>query len=192
MDKIKLVQRLYVYFLNKFSGARYSISFNERNLKVVDSFFKLLQKKHNLDQLDVNWFFNYFLITFSFYFNKDLKGGNKIYLNWIFSKKSYEKYININREQLYYAQQFKIIKNIRLSDFIKSYKIDNIGLTEREEIERKRFLNTKEGLFNCIESTTLYHNKSLTCISCNNKVECKQTLKETYPNFYKERIICED
>lgn len=192
MDKVKLVQRLYVYFLNKFSEKRYSISFNEKNLKTVQSFFKLLEKKHDLDQLDVNWFFNYFLITFSFYFNKDLKQGNKTYLNWILGKKSYEKYVNLNKDQLYYVRQFKIEKKINLYDFIKWYKISDIGLTEREEFERKRFLNTTDGLLNCIEGTTLYHNKSLVCMLCKNKEDCKESLKKIYSQFYKERVLCKN
>lgn len=56
-----------------------------------------------------------------------------------------------------------------------------------EEAYKAAYFNTKRGLLWCVANTTLYHHRSSYCVACDNKDECRETLKKEYPKIYELR-----
>ncbi len=108
---------------------------------------------------------------------------------WIFGKeaiKRWEKFdieTNVKITRGHIKQRFDINTVKRISE------LDKILLTvvDSEEADKKKYLNTKRGLFWCIANTTLYFHKSMSCSVCQYKTDCKEVLKKEYQKIYKLR-----
>lgn len=56
-------------------------------------------------------------------------------------------------------------------------------LRDSEEAAKKRFYGTSRGLLWCVANTTLYNHRSASCVVCNFKGDCLETLKREFPRI---------
>ena len=160
--------------------------------------------KDGLQRVDVEWINNYFAYQFDYWvwmIDKSPEGRYKygfktISFSWIVGKKAYDRYrknsVNafkmklcrtINGAKLDVFNKFKHFSSVN----IKAMKSVFVDGTDEEEETKELAYNTEEGYYLCLASTTMYNDKSKLCLSCVNRRNCKEELKEHLPAIYKLR-----
>ncbi len=188
MDYHKLVQKLFDYFYYKIHKNHYKLDLDLNNhKKIIDNFVKLLAQHYQLPSIDTNFLILYFTFAWEYYSNKHLK--RNVSLNWIVGKKTFQRWLEKRDSTTYYNNKFLKEYGINIDQLKQDLHEDQseaIGLDPVEELEKKRFTG-EAVLFNCLLHTTLYNHKSLICLQCPYKKDCKDMLKKTHPRIYKNR-----
>lgn len=170
--------------------------------KVMETFLNYLEKTYGLGQINAMFILNY--IEYQFYYwhdyNDSIYGRGRVMFNWVFGKKSYERYESI-KDNDFNNFKFKRLDKLDVGakifvkynvlgstlDFRKDFNEMVVSLNEVEEIEKERFLSTEQGFEWCKVQTTLYNHKSHNCVICEYRNECKKILAVNYPKLYKKR-----
>lgn len=164
MLQLKL-QECFDFFSIKLSGHSCLIK-NE-----IKSFQKLLSKKYDIKTLG-DWFcWNYVAFQFEYYSGLRTKMKGKYPANWIFGKKALDRWENKNENWQYFVQKF--LSEFEITLPVEYYQDDVDGMFEQE---RKRFFNTDRGLLHCLQFAR-YSEKSVSCLICKNKKDCKELWK---------------
>lgn len=163
---------------------------SERELKQIENFIDLLEKRYHKSSLGRTFLYNFISFNYEYWSDLDHKAKKRIPLNWIIGKKSIERWVNRTEDDLYHSQKYVSERGIHVG-LIKAgteKRSDDVTQLKRyEETEKKRYHNTGLGMTNCIETTTLYNHRSVHCLSCNKRSQCKKLLKDNYPKIYISR-----
>lgn len=145
----------------------------------------------------INNLFYFFSLQFSVFENKGIKYGEGLKLKWLLTEKSLLRWKNKNDkywkyflDKNFYSKYREINYNnfyLQFSVFEDKVKINFKELKEYEEFQKKRYLNSSDGLQHCINVTTLFNPISIICNKCTFNKQCKNFLKTLYPNIYEER-----
>lgn len=174
----------YEYFYShKYGNSSYKFKPTEKAVEVIEKFLHYLDLKYKLVCLGKDFLTRYY--TFQFkrvegqvfkrFSSKDKAGKVQIYD--IVGKKAIEYWEN--RDVKF---DFTINMPINIDR-----KIDYLSISISEEIEKKRFYNTDRGILNCLEKTSLFDHKSVICVLCSFKNNCKKLLEQNYHNIYIDR-----
>lgn len=212
-DLRKEVFFVYVKFRRYYGpNPSYTMLYGQREQSLLNNFFKLLEKKYEVDTLGGQFYLDYFYYSFSFWHGRDAtkSNGGVPYLNWCVGQKGFDRWVNRNRSWKFHAKNNlgpfpadlkfaleafggvtkKVSKKHVESRLMVNYKVDHFTtLNEWEEQDKKLLHNTEEGFINCLENTTLYTKKSILCARCIFKKKCKQTLLEEFPEIAKVREL---
>lgn len=185
---IELIIEMYEVFSRKIHNLpNFIFEPTERELKQIENFLILLENKYDKNSIGRNFLYNFFVFNYDYWSSLDHKGKKRIPLNWIIGKKSHDRWVRRVEDDLYHAHKYATNTGIHLGLMkvgVEKRADDVTSVKNHEELEKKRYYNTEIGLTNCIESTTLYNHKSISCIRCNNRKECKSLLKDNYPKIY--------
>jgi len=188
MDLHLLTERLYNHFYSRFYKKQFKLDLNlQKQSLLIDNFIGLLARHYQLESISVNFLINYFAWSFNRRFGQVTK--RDISLSWIIGKSTFKKWLEKKDEESYYSGQFLATIGINVDELKKEILetgISNGELNIAEENEKKRF-EDEVRLFHCLQFTTLYNHKSLTCLKCINKTHCKSLLKIHYPRIFKNR-----
>lgn len=117
--------------------------------------------------------------------------STKVRISWIFGKPAIKRWHAFSPEtnKFIVRSHIKRIHDYKITAVKKYSKLSSIVNTVRqsEENYKERFLNTKRGYAWCIANTTLYFHKSMNCMKCVFKNDCKQVLEKEYNKVYKLR-----
>lgn len=196
-DKIELTFEYFTQQISNYKNQDFVPTFKEK--KEIQNFAILLKERYFELSLGSTWFFEYFSFQFEYWRTKEsryYKGLAK--LSWVIGPKAFTRWLNKSNDYLYWCRTGVLFfnKSLHKGDIDKLFnnKInisflnkDNITQKNVEEIEKKIYLNTKQGFIHCLNVTTLFNNQSLTCLKCKFKNNCKLLLQNNYPNIYKER-----
>jgi hypothetical protein len=113
-------------------------------------------------------------------------------ISWCFGKKAITRWESTdeffkysNRVKNEVSNKNEVIKQINKEDYSRMLT----SLNQVEEVERARYLNKNTGFPWCVSNTSLYTNKSSSCIICNHSRECKEMLVLNIPHLAKLRGI---
>lgn len=181
-----IVREMYRDFVERYYKSSTSID----NDDIIVDWLIEVHKKINLNSISARWIYRYLIYQFDYWKNKNVRHGNKMSIKKIFAKKSLERYFNRSSEYNWYnaaksLEQYDINESI-LKSYESRHQKTNIAF---DDVERARYYNTDKGLANCIETTTLYDNRSKFCIVCKNRKVCKQILQENYKALYIDRYV---
>lgn len=125
------------------------------------------------------------------YFNDSCTDAqrNNIRFSWMISETALKRWKKTDVKTNVYVTRIGLKKSYNINTNKNKSKICIIATHIRkvEECFKSRFFNTKKGFVWCIANTTLYFHKSSFCATCKFKDECKEILKQNYPNIYKRR-----
>lgn len=187
-----VVFQLYQQFVQRFHNLDQPIeSHNDAiNHKITD-FLIELHKTIGLQSVDPTYIYNYLVFQFNYWNDKKVGFGDRITFNRVFGRKSLERFRQRRNDFSWYNAQLSMSKFGIEPSMINQFstkKIKNfLTIDSQEELEKARFLNTVEGLRNCIDNTTLYNHRSNNCIICTHNVMCKKLLKQNYIGIYVDR-----
>lgn len=188
---VEFIREAYEVFTRRiFNQSSFKFIPNDRELKQIENFIKLLEDRYDKNSIGKTFLFNFIAFNYDYYSTLDYKAGNKIPLNWIIGKKALSRWVNRTEDDLYHATKYATDNKIHLglikcSTERKSNNVASIRIAE--ENEKKRFHNKPLGMVNCLDSTTLYNHRSPLCISCKYRSDCKKVLKANFPKFYISR-----
>ena len=198
-------------YYNKIGEKIYNFNYTE-NTSLYN--FSNFLKEKNPQYLNIDWLFDYFNTQFTYWDfiknSKERDSGERYYimLHWVLGQKALKRYLSKTKSDTYYYHsnfypKYEIKKNelidiLRIKGFLIE-KEDSIieedsvieinPLNKNEENIKKRFYNKIEGLYTCINFTTLFRFNSPLCRDCNYKKACKKQLKIKYPNLYQKRFV---
>ena len=160
---------------------------SERERRQISNFIDLVSNKYGRFSIGKTFLFNFMSFNYEYYSSLDHCATKKIPLNWVIGRKALSRWVNRTEDDLYHAMKYASDNGVHMG-LIRSAKNDHVNdvasVRISEEAEKKRFHNEPEGLSNCIETTTLYNRRSVSCISCRYRIECKKLLKDNYPKIY--------
>lgn len=164
MVPVYKIIRVYEYlFQRKYANPNFSLYRTKRNLRLLASFQKIIP----INSGD-NFIWNYSVYAFWCY--EGMLSSRRIELNWIYSEKMYQRYLNRTEEQLYYLQQYKESKGIS-NPLREKY---SLTLSPRyKDNQRRLYWNTMMGFIHCSEfSGVLYDPSNALCKHCRYKNKC--------------------
>ena len=184
------IQLSYQYFYQKiYSQPKYNFNYTEKSERVVTKFLGFCDKRWSILTLGKNFMWNYLLFQFQYWDGLTITSFNqKMDFTFIFGEKAFKRYIDRDVEYDWQTEESRLISKYGLSE--GSY---NRLFKERKENEfyrhptRLATLNQPTGLNNCLQLTTLYDFKDLSCLLCIYKTECKKLLELNYPEIYQSR-----
>ena len=171
-DKFDHIVNLYEYFYRDLTGNRkFKFHYSMTNIKLVNSFIKRLDHRH-----DTGWLFDYFGFNFQIRstqdINPELMGGDvKIMLSWVIGQKVFNFYLKASDEQKFWGREYVRKRGLKNPLISQMLHIENSEIKSYKDRERKRFFNTDLGLIHCNE-LELYDSKSKFCLTCKNKKVC--------------------
>lgn len=190
MNYPESISQLFTYFHYKIyrsSGFKMDLSRGNQG-KYVDNFVEMLTTHYDESAVSPDFLIEYFL--FQFAQKHDWDSDMKIQLNWIIGKKAFETWLNRNVETYsHFINKFTLEYDVNVHELkMLLYHVDvkSQGLDPVEEMEKVRFSGVAR-LGNCMENTTLYNHRSETCITCQEKFECKKILKSINKKLYDKR-----
>jgi hypothetical protein len=183
------VAKLFTYFHYKiYRSSSFKIDLSKGNQKKqVDTFLQLLANQYGLPSISPSFLIEYFVFQFSQ--KHDWATSMKIQLNWIIGKKAFDTWVNRNEHHSYFSGKFTQEYDINVYELkqqLFELELQEQGLDPAEELEKERFDGSAR-LFNCLQNTTLYNHKSPTCISCSERVHCKNFLLKQNKRLYEQR-----
>lgn len=212
-EKLHLVlKEFYMFYISKIdknyskSDKRY-ITLNYTETTSVYNFSKYLKEKHS-EYNNLNWIFDYFNYQFTYWdwwqTQKEKNGESvKIMANWVLGQKALKRFWSKTQKDTYfYHSSFFVKYKIQKKDLFDLLEQKNLfsddvvedevkilnPLNSQEEEVKKKYLNTKNGLINCIEFTTLFKFTSPICEECIWKEKCKIILKTNFNDLYNKRL----
>ncbi len=171
------VKRLYDYFYNKTYRSHFDLNLgNDLNRKMIDNFAKAVGAQLNLPNVGVNHLIDYFCYQFKYWGDKTTQ--REVSLNWIIGPKAFKRWKSRNKDVIYYVRKFVLEHDIDIDSLKRELSPEppETTLNTAEELEKVRF--TEGRLFHCLETTTLYHHRSATCLTCLERNLCKRMLKQ--------------
>jgi len=189
MTQRKMIAHIFDYFYNRIYKTTFKLDESVNNQgKLIDNFLKLLSVYYpGTEGLGSSFFIQYFSWCFAQRVSQITQ--RKISLNWIIGKKMFNNFVNRNTDGDYYVDNFLREYDIIIDDLkseLHEEELINNKLDPAEENEKLRFYGEAR-LFNCLINTTLYNHRSVNCISCEMKKECKTLLQKKFPKTYKKR-----
>ena len=176
----------FVSCLEQITKKKHPIKCNDTDVKSFDSFVDKFS-----ESIGEEFISKFVLYGLQSWFND---GSSKDYsrnirLSWIFGSAAIKRWeaCSIETNVFITRSGLKTRHKINITKRTSSMKEFANSLIEREEINKKEFLNTSRGFLWCIANTTLYFHKSLSCVVCSSKNECKSLLKRDYPKIYEIR-----
>ncbi len=190
----KKVWALYELFYQKlYNQELYIYSPSESAYKQTDNFLKLLDKQYTLESIGNDFLVTYFIFQFAYWSELDISAYNKnIVISYIIGPKAFQRWLDRDTEfdytiNLFQVKKTKVTRGEALN-LIKEVNEERHDVLKHEEQEKTRFVNTDRQLTNCIENTTLYNPKSIHCITCKEKVTCKELLEDRFPQIFYHRF----
>lgn len=184
------IQFSYQYFYQKvYSAPKYKFSYTETSQKLVTKFLQFCDKKWKIQTLGENFLWNYLLFQFQYWDGLEIVSfNNKINFSFIFGEKAYKRYVDRDVEYDWQLQESNLVSKYKITqdDFSSLFSKSQSSVFYQNPT-RLIGLNTLNGLNNCLEFTTLYDFKDVSCILCKYKEECKKLLETNYPDIYKSR-----
>lgn len=171
-EHINYIKQLYELFYGRVSGYKsYEFRFTEQYKKMVDTFLKLIDNEYGLNSISYNFWFDYFSYAFQQRGEQKTRfGKGDVKFNWVIGKKQLEYWKQRDVEHYkYFSDLFCDKYDIKKQDV----KQDKKQLQDYFEREKRRFYNTLEGLLNCMELGLNFDVKSMNCVMCNNRNNCK-------------------
>jgi hypothetical protein len=192
MIDVEMVESFYQYFYthvyrdNKF--VKYTTSIRD-----CETFIKLVDKEYTLQSVGVNFLWEYFVYQFDYWYELKFKNGfsDKVVLAWIIGKKAFDRWKTRDREYDWIIDKSVILDKYKLQKnelFSKNVQPEKSGYDASKAI-RKQHLNTEKGFAICVQYTTLFDPKDVSCIMCKHKKECKELLRVNYPKLYRQRNL---
>lgn len=148
------------------------------------NFIIALDNNYGLESLGYNFIYEYFIFQLDYWDNLETQFGKTIPLTWMIGPKALSRWEMRLERDLYHANISANKYGIHIGMFQKQKKLVVVDLDETEESFKKKFHNTEDGFGECLETTTLYNHKSMLCMTCNFKEECKKVLKSDYGKIY--------
>ena len=192
-DCYSIIHHLYqIFYAKKYGNEKYVFVPTEKALVQINGFLNIIDKKHKLESVGVNFFLRYFIFQFSYWENCNIVTfSERITLPLIIGNKAFQRYEERDKSFDWILYQSDFIKNYKINtQKIISFFADECNestLNLFEESEKKRFFNTPRGFLNCVEKTTLYYHRSKHCLLCKNKDDCKKLLLQNYSSIYESR-----
>jgi hypothetical protein len=190
MNHEKVIIKLFDYFYNKFYRTSQFLDIDDNvNKKLIQSFCKLLLREFpTLHSVGYGYLIRYFAYSFNHYGTCNLK--YRIKLNWIIGKKMFSRFLQKKDTQDYYVQKFLteygIDIDMLISKLASEEHVETEVINRAEELEKLRHVGPAK-LAHCTDHTTLYNNKSIHCLTCENKITCKKLLKKINPALFNKR-----
>lgn len=193
MLSVEDVKKFYEYFyFKKYGGKKYIYPTTSKDEKLIENFLSTLDKEYRLDSLGYNFLWKYFVFQFTYWDELTLQQVSKIQPNFILGKQAFYRYRDRDSEYDWQITNSKFITKYKVNEsaLIKivekpTSQVKQISITDR--VFRAQHLNTEYGLAHCLEYTTLYDKRDISCLACKFKKECKELLKRNYPLLYSER-----
>lgn len=196
--------QVYEYFYQKkYNSPKYKFVPSEKASKRIIEFISLIDTAYDINTLGKTFLVNYFIFqfnrtkdqVFNRFASRDkggaIKVGGRIQIYDIIGKQAFKYWVdrNVQFDFVLYNSDFCKENNIVISE-INDLLLQKKGkerILQSEEIEKSRFVNTYRGFLNCIERTSLFDHRSVHCITCRFKQDCKKLLEQNYPHIYQER-----
>lgn len=196
---------LYEYFYQrKYNAPSYQFKPTDKALFKIDDFLVRLDKQYNLHTLGKKFLSNYFIFqfnrthkqVFNRFASRDRSGGIKvagrIQIYDIIGKQAFQYWLDRDIKFDFILADSEFSKEYKISLLEINLLIDNEeeekkSIIQAEEIEKKRFFNSSRGFLNCIEKTSLYNHRSVNCLVCQFRKDCKQMLQNNYSHIYIKR-----
>jgi len=148
---------------------------SEKDLKIIESFMVLVEKKIGLTSLGSFFLDSYF--TYQFQYWKQIKHRPVVYypVHWILGKKALGRWLGLKYKP---------------TQFLVNQKQQDQYVNLIEESYKKENYSIEDGFYNCLQTTTLFDPKSRYCNLCVNSAVCKKTLQNNFPSIYLKRCVC--
>lgn len=190
-EKIKILYELFYRKVNNQPNYIYCPS--ERAENQIDKFLGILDKNYKLESIGDQFLVTYFIFQFAYWSELNIESyEKKIMLTYIIGPKAFNRWKTRDTEYDYTINLFQVKKaRITRAEALKSIESRNKKREDKlayEDIERGRFKNTDRQFLHCIENTTLIHPRSIHCIVCKDKVDCKKLLEDRFPQIYHHRF----
>jgi len=188
IEKIRLT---YEYFYRKkYGNKNYKFELTQKSTKLIQSFIQLSEEKYKTKSLGESFLWTYFVFQFNYWETLEIESFSKrIVPAYILGEKAFLRYSERDQEFDWTIEESEIITLYQLSKKTLRDLIELSPTVRRQDESsiKKIAWNTDLGFNNCLLNTTLYNKRDLCCIKCNYKVECKEILKSTFPEIYRER-----
>lgn len=187
----EIIKELYEYFYFKTLYKPYTLDLlRERNSKFVTNFLINLDKFVSLETVGVNLLIDYFSYSFAYYSSLDTQ--RDISLNWIIGKKMIKRFFGEKTGGWDYhvdnfLREHQISKDEIRSKLVVQEEKSYLKVHPSEESEKSRVPDTEARIYNCLNYTTLFNHRSIICLTCHQKIFCRQILKKTNPDLYAKR-----
>lgn len=146
----------------------YSFNPSINQVKQINNFIDYLDKQVGLQSVGEEWLFNYLVFSFKQRVEQKTR-HNKIYLNLIVGKKTYELYEKRGESWLYWNDQFSKQYNIIFDDLTH---LEGLETKDFKDELRKQYYRDKKPLHLCLY-TVEYSVKSKYCLMCKDRKSCK-------------------
>ena len=189
----KIVDYFREYYQTVTKNKDYKVTMTDNKAKLVENFIISFKNHYNTNLLQDDILKKYFDYQFNYWYKKDAKygKGTSIQLEWILGKQAIKRWIDVDKKHLSFIVRKNLKKHNDFSKIKLKKKSENLKvyteLNEFEENKKSKFLNKDIGLEYCLQNTNMYNHKSLNCVSCNFRNDCKQNLKVIYPIIFKIR-----
>lgn len=185
------VVKLFEHFYNKVYRTNFKLDLSLNNqAKVIENFLKLVSQYYMIDSVGVNFMIDYFASAFHYFSTKKLK--RNVSLNWIVGRKFFKRYLERKEGQDYYTGEWLRENQINLDQLRASLMkieegLDYLKLDKVEELSKGKKADTSARLYNCMTSTTMYNHRSPICLTCHQRVSCKEIMERLLPVVHRER-----
>lgn len=156
---------------------------HSRERKLIENFTNFLIGEYH-GSIGEEWLYRYFVFQYEYWRTKKTRLGSTglAQIAWIIGKDAYSRWEKRQTYFWYFCQQnfLKFNSAVNFTNFsyyINKHEKKKIN-QNIEDIERKRYLNTQQGLIHCLSYTNLFNPNSEFCIKCNNSVICKKIKSE--------------
>lgn len=191
MLDLPTIETFYEHFYSKKYRLKYRLKQSKKTVGVCRSFLALIDKKYSLHCVDKMFLWEYFIFQFNYWHDLTIKSFyNKLSIEYIVGKKAFDRWDKRDREFDWIIDDSKTIerlgvqKNVLFTDREQRTKVNK---HDSSRAIRKQFHNTERGFACCIEFTTLFDGRDVSCVTCKFKQDCKELLRSNYPALYKER-----
>jgi hypothetical protein len=185
MNVVEKIKKTYEFFSRiVISDESFKFKQDYTEYLTLESFVKRINKDYS--SYGNTFLFNYFCFQFSYWNSKNFtksKLPKLPNLTWIIGKKAYDRWNNKNENWKFFIDRDFLSKNkkitrnrliIALLEDKVEINVEVINILENQN--KKKYYNTPMGLAYCLETTTLFNEKSNLCLECNSKNACKALL----------------
>jgi len=184
-ERVHYIYLIYKELRQKVYGYKSTAPLTERNIKIAVSYLKKLDKEYGYGAVGKDFLWSFMLYSTIKWLSLDREF---ILLN-ILSKTSLENWKQKKDgyiEMLY--NRIIVPYNLRYPFTVISKEYDLLSINNFEEDEKNRYRSDiKRQLIHCVESTSLYNNKSSICVKCEVKEYCLVIQKENLPLVFNKR-----
>ncbi len=191
-SELRLIVNLFkLYYSSVFKTKNFRFAITDSKEKTIEGFVVSIKKITKSPILQEDYLKQYFEFQFNHWYKHTVvsKSVKNIQIEWIVGKKAIDRWNRSDRALSSFIVRKNFKTDIDVREKIKKEDYNNIllNLNNIEENEKERFHNTVKGHYNCIINTTLYNHKSLNCLNCSKRTDCKKLLKSEFPKIFKKR-----